>query len=78
MQQLLELFGSLKARYGDDEGALRLVESEIRRTNEWIDENTSEESERSPRKLGNFEPSGKPNSTRSIFDDIDAYEDPRS
>ena len=45
---------------------------------EWIDENTPEEPERSPRQLGKVEAPVKPQSTRSIFDDIDADEDSES
>jgi len=75
MQPLLEVFDSLKKRFDDDETAITLIEREIRRTNEWIDENTLEEPERSPRKLGKVEAPEKPHSTRSIFDDIDANED---
>jgi len=75
MQQLLEFFDSLKNRFGDDESAIKLIDRQIRRTSEWIDENTPEEPERSPRKLGKVEAHEKPQSTRSIFDDIDANED---
>ena len=78
MQQLLELFDSLKKQFGDDESAAKLIDREIRRTNEWIDENTPEEPERTPRKLGKVEAPEKPQSTRSIFDDIDADEDVES
>ena len=75
MQQLIELFDSLKKQFGDDENAAKLIDREIRRTREWIDENTPEEPERAPRKLGKVEAQEKPQSTRSIFDDVDANED---
>jgi hypothetical protein len=75
MQQLLDFFGSLKKRFGDDEKVLRVIEREMRRTNEWIDEHTAEEPEISPRELGKVEAADKPHNTRSIFDDIDADED---
>lgn len=74
MQQLLELFDSLKERFADDELAAKLIEGQIRRTNEWIDENTPEEPERSPRRLETVEASERPQSARSVFDDIDADE----
>ncbi|HLG57811.1 MAG TPA: hypothetical protein VI485_20875 [Vicinamibacterales bacterium] len=74
MQPLLESFNTLKKRFGDDENAAKIVEREIRRTNEWIGENTPEEPERSPRNLGKVEAPEKPQSARSIFDDIDADE----
>ena len=73
MQQLMELFDSLKDRFGDDETALQLIEKQIAQTNDWVEENTPAEPERSPRKLGSVESQDKPRSSRSIFDDIDAY-----
>ncbi|GJL51788.1 MAG: hypothetical protein NPIRA01_30150 [Nitrospirales bacterium] len=78
MQQLLELFNSLGKQFGDDESAVKLIDREIRRTSEWIDENTPEEPERASRKLGKVEAQEKPKSTRSIFDDVDANEDVES
>lgn len=74
MQQLLEFFDSLKKQFSHDESAITLIDREIQRTSEWIDENTPEESERAPRKFGEVEVSAKPESSRSIFDDIDANE----
>jgi hypothetical protein len=75
MQQLLELFDSLKTRFSDDESAIKCIDREIRRTREWIDENTPEEPDRASRKLGKVEAQEKPQSTRSIFDDVDEGED---
>ena len=75
MQQLLEFFSFLKERFMDDEGTVKLIDRQIERTNEWIDENTPEEPERSPRKLGKIETPAESRSARSIFDDIDANED---
>jgi energy-coupling factor transporter ATP-binding protein EcfA2 len=75
MQELLEFFDSLKARFGDDQSAVELIDQQIRLTNEWIGENTPDEPDRSPRKLGKVEALEKPQTTRSIFDDIDADED---
>lgn len=75
MQPLLEVFDSLKERFCDDESAITLIDREIRSTNDWIDENTPEEPERSPRELEKVEATEKPHSARSIFDDIDADED---
>ena len=75
MHRLLGFFDSLKNRFDDDESAMKLVDRQIRRTREWIDENTPEEPERRPRKLASVEPSEKSQSTRSIFDDIDANSD---
>lgn len=75
MQKLLELFDSLKNKFGDDVDAAKLIDHEIRRTSEWIDGKTPEEPKRAPRKLGKVETQEKPQSTRSIFDDVDANED---
>jgi len=75
MQQLLEFFGSLKERFGDDESAVKLIDRQIQHTSEWISENTPEEPERSPRKLGKIRAPDESHSARSIFDDIDADED---
>lgn len=75
MQQLLELFDSLKKQFGDDESATILIDREIQRTREWIDENTSEEFGRDHRKFGKVETQDEPRSARSIFDDVDADED---
>jgi hypothetical protein len=78
MQQLLELFDSLNKQFGDDERAAELIDREIRHTREWIDENTEEEPERAPRNLEKIEAQEKLQSTRSIFDDVDASEDKES
>lgn len=75
MQPVLEFFGSLKERFGDDESAVKLIDRQIQHTSEWIAENTPEEPERSPRKLGKIEAPDESHSARSIFDDIDADED---
>jgi len=75
MRQLLELFDSLKRQFGDDDRDVKLIDREIRLTNEWIGENTQEEPDRADRKLGEVEVQEKPQSKRSIFDDIDASEE---
>ena len=71
MQQLFELLDSLKKQFSNDASAVKLIDREIRLTNEWIGENTPEEPERTERKLGELEAQEKPLSTRSIFDDVD-------
>jgi hypothetical protein len=75
MQKLLDLFDSLKNQFDEDKSAIKLIDREIRHAAEWIDENTPEEPERSPRKLAKVKAPEKPQSTRSIFEDIDANED---
>jgi hypothetical protein len=74
MQPLLEVFDSLKRRFGDDKQAEIIIEREIRRTKEWVDEQTPEEPEISHRELGKVEAPTETHGTRSIFDDIDAIE----
>jgi hypothetical protein len=74
MQYLLESFERLKTLFSNDDSAVRIVDRETMRTNEWIAEHTAEEPERSPRKLGRVEAPKKPRSARTIFDDIDAVE----
>jgi hypothetical protein len=73
MQRLLELFDSLK-QFGDDENATKLIDREIRRTSEWADENTPEDL-REPLENWESRSARKPQSTRSVFDDVDANED---
>lgn len=75
MQQLLELFDSVKNQFGQEESAAELIDREMRKTREWIAENTPEGPERAPRKLGEVEAQGKLQSTRSIFDDVDLDEE---
>lgn len=74
MQQLLELFDSLKRQFGNDESVVESIDCEIGQTREWIDENTPQEPERAPRRFENVGAQENPQSTRSIFDDIDANE----
>lgn len=74
MQQLFELFGSLKKQFSNDASAVKLIDREIRLANEWIGENTPEEPERIERKLDELEAKEKPLSTRSIFEDVDEKE----
>lgn len=75
MQKFVELLDSLKKQFGHDESAAKLIDREIRHTREWIEENTPGEPERAPRNLGKVEAQEKSQSTRSIFDDVDANED---
>lgn len=75
MQQLLESFDSLKKSFGHEDDVVKTIDEEIQRTNEWIGENTIEEIGHSQRELGKVESSAKSQSTRSIFDDIDAADD---
>ena len=75
MRPLLEFFNSLKAQFEDDESAIQVIDREIQRANEWVDENTVDELESNPRQLGEIHAPKQPQGTRSIFDDIDADEE---
>jgi hypothetical protein len=74
MQQLLDFFETLKKRFADDAQAKKNIEREIRYAHDWIVENTHDEPERKPRKLGKVAAPEKAlrQSSRSIFDDVDA------
>lgn len=72
MYQLHSSFDTLKQCFANDVAALEIIDREIRSANEWIDENSIEEPERKPRKLGKVGTHESSNATRSIFDDIDA------
>jgi hypothetical protein len=75
ISSLLESLDTLKGYFGEDPEASRIIDSQIRRANEWIGENTPDEPKRKPRKLGNVESAERLDGTRSIFDDIDEDED---
>jgi hypothetical protein len=75
MSSLMESFETLKEYFGDDQDAARIIDRETQSANEWIGENTPEDRERKPRKLGTVETAERPEGARSIFDDIDADED---
>lgn len=71
MQQLLEFFDSLKKTLDGDVSTISLIDQEIERAIEWVAKNMPDEPEKTRRKLEEIEPSLKPHSFRSIFDDID-------
>ena len=70
MQNVLELFSTLKKRFSEDEHSVMLIEREIDLANEWIAETEPPEPRVSPRTLGTVEPAEMKLGTRSIFDDI--------
>lgn len=72
MYQILWSFETLKKCFADDADAVKIIDREIRRANEWIGEHTPDEPKRKTRKLGKVGTPEKSNSGRSIFDDIDA------
>ncbi len=74
MQPFLEFLDSLLVEFGEDLSAAERISREIDLTYQWIAENEMDRLDRTPRQLGNIESAVGPVSTRSIFDDIDAYE----
>jgi uncharacterized protein (UPF0305 family) len=70
MQNILELFSTLKERFGEDEDAVKLIDRETVLANRWIAATEAPEPKVSPRTLGAVEPSEEKHGTRSIFDDI--------
>ena len=74
IQPFLDLLDSLKRLCGSDNVATMLVEIQERHVRLWIDESATDEPVRAKRELGNVETQEKPQSARSIFDDIDADE----
>ena len=74
MGPLLNFLQSLLEGLGKEQGAAEAINRQLVLTNEWIEENRIHWPDRSPRQLGNMEPTHRPESTRSIFDDIDSEE----
>ncbi len=72
MAQMFSSFDVLKEAFGDDEACVLIIDRETDYANQWIGEQAPEEPERAPRKLGKVESEARPQSARSIFDDIDA------
>jgi hypothetical protein len=70
MQVILESFGILKKRFGEDEQLVKLIDREIDLVNDWISETEPPEPKLGPRVLGAVEHSPEKHGTRSIFDDI--------
>jgi hypothetical protein len=71
MAHMLESFETLKATFGDDADALRIIEREVKEANDWISENEHERPEKAPRSLDTAATTDKLHGSRSIFDDID-------
>jgi hypothetical protein len=75
MASLLESLDTLKEYFGEEEQAARIIERETEYANQWIGENTPQEPNQKPRRLGRVEEPEKPQGARSVFDDIDADDD---
>ena len=76
MQPLVEFLDALKVQFADDQSAIVAIEDEIWQLEEWIEEHPPEDHDVEERQL-ELEKTDLPErfqSTRSIFDDIDAVE----
>lgn len=71
MEPMLESLNILKRHFGENEDAVKIIESELELANEWVDGADSPEPTISPRSFGAVTPSEEKHSARSIFDDID-------
>jgi hypothetical protein len=72
MEPLLDSLNTLMTEFGSNPKVESLIELEIELAQEWITENTGDDSEDKPgRKLGNVRSSDRSNEGRSIFDDVD-------
>ena len=74
MQSLLEFLNSLLEEFGEDQNMAEQINYEIELTYQWIEENEISRIDRGSRELGHIEAIGRPESMRSIFDDIAADE----
>ena len=72
MQSLLEFLNSLLEEFGEDQNMAEQINYEIELTDQWIEENEISRIDRGSRELGHIEAIGRPESMRSIFDDIAA------
>ena len=70
MQGILESFGILKKRFGEDVKVAQLIDREINLIEEWISETEPLEPNVASRVLGAVEDSAVKHGTRSIFDDF--------
>ncbi len=75
MERLLAMLDELKKRFSGAKLLEDVVDREIQIVNEWIAERRPETSHRPPRILDNSESQQRPQSKRSIFDDVDASDD---
>ena len=72
MEPHLEFLRTLSVEFGKDQSALETINHQLWLTEEWIEDNQSESVDENPRQLEEVEATARPESGRSIFDDIDA------
>lgn len=71
MEHMLDVFQTLKDKFGDDVEAVQIIDREIDLTKDWISHNERERPDSEPRSLGTAGIIDKPHGSRSIFDDVD-------
>lgn len=74
MGPLLSYFESLLLEFGEEQPAAAEIDFHLSLTKDWIYENQAHVLEEDTWELGNIESTTQPETTRSIFDDIDAEE----
>lgn len=71
MEHMLEVFNTLKDKFGDDVETVQIIDREIDLAKDWISHNERESPDSEPRSLGAAGTIDKPHGSRSIFDDVD-------
>ena len=71
MQPHLEFLRTLSVEFAEDQSALEIVTNHLWLAEEWIEDNLTESVDENPRQLEQIEPTARPESVRSTFDDID-------
>lgn len=75
VDNILEFLDYVKVPFEDDEGILEAIDHQVSLAWQWVEETTYEGHEKLPQRIGTIPPRERPQSTRDIFDDIDAEED---
>ena len=74
MLPFLRFLTALSEEFNEDQNAVEIINNEIWAINEWIEEHQIDSPEEDPWELDSIESTTQPETTRSIFDDIDAEE----
>lgn len=72
MYEFVSSLATLKKCFAGDADALKAIDRETDRVNDWTSKNSNDEPEREPRKIGKVSKQQNSKMSRSIFDDIDA------
>ena len=76
VDEILEFLDYLKLPFENDEEVLEVIEHQESLSWQWVHETTYENQEKLPQRIGTILSQERPQSTRSIFDDIDATKSP--